>query len=130
MAGLCGAGLEEVVAIISRVTVPLFFLGLLGLYFVPLYFDDFGGILRVLHIAISRVVEHHKTMVDAERRFGSNIDEFEGLRFDAGIRRGVGVNVVIGLPAPGQVHVAFRQYRSCWIRLAPIGYEIYLDIGL
>ena len=130
LAGLCGTGLGEVVVVVGRVVVLLFFLGLLGLYFVPLYFDDFGGILRVPHIAVNRVVEHHKAMVGAEHQFGSSIDGFEGLRLDAGIRGGAGANVVAGLLAPSRVHAALGRYRSCRIRLAPVGYEIRLGIGL
>ena len=69
-------------------------------------------------------------MVGAEHQFGSSIDGFEGLRLDAGIRGGAGANVVAGLLAPSRVHAALGRYRSCWIRLAPVGYEIRLGIGL
>ena len=63
--------------IAGAVVVALLLLGFLGFHLVPLDFDDFGGILRVPHIAVDYVVEHHQTMVGAEDELRGGVDGFQ-----------------------------------------------------
>ncbi len=105
--------------VVGAVVVLLLLLRLLGLHLVPLDFDDLGGLLRIPHIAVDHVVEHHQTMVGAEHELRGGIDIFQRGTVVLVVRR-AHPDVIVGLLRPRGEHAAIGGHRLRGIALAGI----------
>ena len=112
--------LAEIMLVVGAVVVLLLLLRLLGLHLVPLDFDDLGGLLRIPHIAVDHVVEHHQTMVGAEHELRGGIDIFQRGKLCVLVVRRAHPDVIVGLLRPRGEHAAIGGHRLRGIALAGI----------